>query len=549
MFWHIYFIFYFLLSTVPTFVNNTPRLLQSIVDYTAIIDLVAECIVLVAFFSFISKKRLFSPTIWRVFLLLLLASVVYLNWSDIVYIYTFQNYEDLLYLGVGMLVYLPVAVMMWKLAFSEGITEDKKIEPKVAQSSPYATFFQSNTATTPQAPVPVSPQPVKKKQPPLPWKKIILEGIVTVMALTVIYHIYHPELFMRYLVNFKFSREKLAMVYNAPQPRNIDVERLKSINGEEYGYAGIFFRSPWTTYMNTMNPQDAQSGLAAINFQQNQATTAAVLIHTPPQPVQMVSQTLASMSAQLKKDRVITTTTPFNTNYDRVGWLLSVTPEKMIKKISFQQAKEYLIALAMKAAIFGTQGDKQIDSFAVGTIKGFSFVNGKMHTRTHHIVFFDQNDLGHELDIVGTNIPQDDIDYIISTLRFDPSVTVVTPSPDSQITTVQNPRVKFFTQGEVMIENAMSLQLISVSEAHGYIDAKFIFKNKSAEATTVQISKISMGDKTSRETNRDGFTGIPLSENETRTMDLYYKSMPSPPFIFRYTRTDGTETQLGEYSP
>ena len=240
-------------------------------------------------------------------------------------------------------------------------------------------------------------------------KKIIIFLIILIAAVTVVLYFF-PQLWLVPMLKLRFSPYKNPSVYALPISREVIASTVDLTGFDSVSYFGINFRSPW----RNMREKNLSSNSVLLEFGNG---NTVFLFSNKDQPT-MLEALLGDDPKNAEQIRSMFGQEAIKTNYALQKLMLNTTPDDISIYQSRKEvvAKSILLILKPIAVPWPTQVEPKIYNFITARkIKGFQY--GDPWDGKVIIDFYNENDESGSMLINGSEITQNDIDFILATLE------------------------------------------------------------------------------------------------------------------------------------
>lgn len=210
----------------------------------------------------------------------------------------------------------------------------------------------------------------------------------------------------------QFPEFKDTIMYTTVTPHTLQAG--SSLISEVYTYNGISFKAPWNLSQKTEKaPMIALAFTPPIGdrtiFVEPQSTVITDAVQRYKKPD--VASSIRLIPGMEKVS--------LNSTYEVVKALMTINLKQFSMKINPQQAINITAFAAAKMAFTSGPADSStIYNFETPVVRGFEIFNSSKYPKMHYIYFFDTKDQPHSMMIVGDNLPQNEVDAIISSITI-----------------------------------------------------------------------------------------------------------------------------------
>ena len=366
-------------------------------------DALFDILALGALYSFSFKKRFFSTLIWKLIFIFCIGIFV----ADLytLFIQSSLPGANQIELSAAILS-LPIFWAIFRLGWLK--KKDYKIIHTTEEDK---SLFGSNKHNYTSFRVEEVREDEAKK--PSFLKKtlgffLFLTSILIAAAFNI--SVFFPLALFELPVYINFPVHKDTIMYTTVKPHRL-LEGSGLINNV-YSYYGVTFKAPWNLVAKVEN-----TPLKALSF--SPPIGRRDIFIEPPDDLPeslLKSYTFKQIQDGFNKIHAMRNIQILS-KYDLVKTYETVNINMFSQATSEQEVKIIISLSVGKTAITAAPVDSSvIYSFETPVIRGFEFFNSAQFPKEHYLYFFDKSDQHHSIIIEGEDLPQNEIDAIISSI-------------------------------------------------------------------------------------------------------------------------------------
>ncbi len=216
-----------------------------------------------------------------------------------------------------------------------------------------------------------------------------------------------PQLYLTPLAHILYSKEKTPLAYIVPTSRQLLKPQVNLSDYPSFSYIGVNFQSPWKNVVD----KHSDGEINIVKFDQNRSIS---LVAAPS----LITGYQATNPNDANKLKAVMGAENIQSSYNFYSAILNTTPDQITYSTPAGQAYGKFILLTLKK-LKVTESNKQdnnVYSFNTTNIRGYQQRTPEV-SKISMIDFFDNQDHGYSMIIAAPDLTQNDVDFILSTIK------------------------------------------------------------------------------------------------------------------------------------